>query len=139
MDPRFDELKRQLLEINDLSSAAALLRWDQTTYMPPGGADARGRQLALLSRLAHERLTDPAMGRLLERLEREAGDLAYDSDDAALLRVTRREYDQAVRVPARVRRGDQPARRGHATRRGPRRGRRTTSRGCGRCSRRRST
>ena len=29
--------------------------WDQATYMPKGGAAARGRQAARLSRLAHER------------------------------------------------------------------------------------
>jgi len=101
MDQRFDELKRRLLEINDLTSAAALLRWDQTTYMPAGGAPARARQLATLERLAHEQLTAAETARLLERLERESGSLPYDSDEAALLRVTRRLYDQAVRVPAR--------------------------------------
>src|SRR6185295_10030448 len=73
---------------------------DQATYMPSGGAPARGRQLALLSRLAHERLADPAIGRLLDTLEPCARTLPYDSDEAALLRITRREYDQAVKVPA---------------------------------------
>ena len=66
MSPTLDRLKIRLLEANDLSSAASLLRWDQTTYMPPGGAEARGRQLATLSRLAHETFTDAETGRLLE-------------------------------------------------------------------------
>ena len=99
MNPQLHELKSRLIEINDLNSAAALLRWDQTTYMPAGGAEARGRQLATLGSLAHAKFTDPAIGRLLDRLERETAALAYDSDDAALLRVTRREYDRAVRLP----------------------------------------
>jgi len=99
MEP-LDELRHRLLEVNDLQSAGALLRWDQATYMPPQGTEARGRQLATLSRLAHEKFTDPALGQLLDRLERGTGPAAYDSDDAALLRVTRREYEQAVRVPA---------------------------------------
>ena len=47
------ELKIHLMEINDLGSAASILHWDQTTYMPPGGAAARGRQLAT-SRLAEK-------------------------------------------------------------------------------------
>jgi len=95
-----DELKARLLEVNDLGSAAALLRWDQATYMPPGGAEARGRQTATLGRLAHEKFTDAALGRLLDELERETRDLPYDSDEASLVRVTRREYDRAVKVPA---------------------------------------
>jgi carboxypeptidase Taq len=99
MKATLDELKQRLLEVNDLNSAASLLRWDQQTYMPAGGAPARGRQLATLSRLAHERFADAETGRLLDRAARETGTLAYDSDDAALLRVTRREFDLAVRVP----------------------------------------
>ena len=94
------ELKQVLFEVYDLKHAAALLSWDQTTYMPPGGAPARGRQMALLSRLAHERFTDAAVGRLIDAAEKETASLPYDSDDAALVRVTRREFEQSVRLPA---------------------------------------
>lgn len=93
-------LKLRLLEVDDLNHATALLRWDQATYMPPGGAPARGRQMATLSRLAHDRFTDAEVGRLLERAEKESATLEYDSDDAALLRLTRRNYEQAVRMPS---------------------------------------
>jgi carboxypeptidase Taq len=94
-----DELKARLLEANDLGAAAAVLHWDQATYMPSGGAEARGRQMATLGRLAHEKFTDPAVGRLLDQLERETAGLPPDSDEAALVRVTRREYERALRVP----------------------------------------
>src|SRR5262249_11035982 len=84
------DLKRRLAEIYDLSSASAVLGWDEATYMPKGGAPARGRQSALLRRLAHERFVDPALGRLLDRLEPEADRLA--PADASLVRVARRDY-----------------------------------------------
>ncbi len=100
MNDALQQLKQRLFEVYDLNMSTALLRWDQTTYMPIGGAAARGRQLSLLSRLAHERFSDPAVGRLLDTLEPWAKTKGYDSDDAALIRVTRREYDQAVKVPA---------------------------------------
>ena len=100
MKESLEELRRRLIEVNDLQSAGALLRWDQATYMPSGGAPARGRQLATLSGLAHQKFTDPAVGRLLDALERDTASLPYDSDDAALIRVTRRDYEQAVKVPA---------------------------------------
>jgi carboxypeptidase Taq len=77
-----------------------VLGWDQATYMPPGGAAARARQGSLLSRLAHERFTDPALGRLLEQLQPYADGLPQDSDDARLVRVARRDYEKAVMVPA---------------------------------------
>ncbi|MCZ7667784.1 MAG: hypothetical protein M5U34_11490 [Chloroflexi bacterium] len=56
MEKKLQELKTRFTEINDLEGAAALLNWDQSTYMPPGGAAARGRQMATLSRLAHEKI-----------------------------------------------------------------------------------
>jgi len=102
MEKQLTELKNRLREVADLNGAQALLSWDQSTYMPPGGAAARGRQLALLSRLAHERFIDPAVGRLLDGLQPWAETLPYDSDDASLVRVTRREYEKAVRIPAQL-------------------------------------
>jgi carboxypeptidase Taq len=99
MEKKLEQLKQRLLEINDLNSAAALLNWDQSTYMPPGGAAARGRQMATLGRLAHEKFTDPEIGRLLDSLAGYADSLPYDSDEASLIRVTRKEYDKATRVP----------------------------------------
>ncbi len=99
MEKKLAELKTRLAEIEDLGSVNALLNWDQSTYMPPGGAAARGRQSALVGQLAHERQTDPALGRLLDDLRAYGEGLPYDSDDAALIRVARRNFDQAVLIP----------------------------------------
>src|SRR5690242_8178256 len=92
------DLKRRLAEIYDLNSAGAVLGWDEATYMPAGGAPARGRQSALLRRLAHERFVDSALGRALDRLEPQAEKLA--GVDASLIRVVRREYEKSAKVPA---------------------------------------
>jgi len=97
---KLNELKARLLEVNDLESAAALLSWDQTTYMPPGGAVARGRQLATLGRLAHDKFTDPTIGKLLDALHSYAESQPYDSFDASLIRVARRDYERAIKVPS---------------------------------------
>ena len=99
MEKRLAELKLRLREISDLESAGALLAWDQSTYMPPGGATARGRQMATVSRIAHQKLIDPALGRLLDELRPYEESLPYDGDDASLIRVTRRDYERAIRVP----------------------------------------
>lgn len=100
MDAKLNELKTRLAEIHDLQAAAAVLGWDQQTYMPPGGAPARGRQLSTLARLAHEKFTDSAIGHLLDDLASFGASLEYDSDDASLLRVVRKDYEKAVRLPA---------------------------------------
>ena len=94
------ELKRRLLEISDLRAANSVLGWDQATYMPAGGAPARARQGATLSRLAHEKSVDPALGKLLDGLVPYAENLPYDSDEASLIRVARRDFEDAVKVPA---------------------------------------
>lgn len=99
MEEKLQQLTARLAEINDLEAAASLLAWDQSTYMPPGGGAARARQIATLQRLAHEQLTDPAVGRLLDQLQPYAEQLPYDADHAALVRVTRREYEQAIKLP----------------------------------------
>ena len=94
-----NDLKLRLREVQDLGAAASVLHWDQTTYMPPGGVKARGRQLALLSRIGHARATDPEIGRLLDRLTAYASSLPSDHDDAALCRVARRDFERSVRIP----------------------------------------
>jgi carboxypeptidase Taq len=99
-EARLAEVRRRLLEIGDIGGAAAVLGWDQATYMPKGGAAARARQGATLSRLAHEKFTDPALGKLLDDLAAHAEKLPYDSDDASLVRVVRRDYAKATKVPS---------------------------------------
>lgn len=54
--------------IADIKYAAAVLQWDQETYLPPKGANARGRQLATLSEMAHEMFTGEDTGSLLQDL-----------------------------------------------------------------------
>ncbi len=88
-----------LAEVDDLRRAAAVLSWDQQTYMPPGGAQARADQLATLERLAHQRLSQPEVGELLERLAEETTALDPESPPARLLAVARREYQRATKVP----------------------------------------
>ncbi|MBN1947889.1 MAG: carboxypeptidase M32 [Bradymonadales bacterium] len=97
---RMNRLKDRLREIGDLQGAVAVLGWDQATYMPSAGAAGRGRQLALISRIEHERATDPELGKLLEDLLPTVLDLPPESMEKALVEVAWRDYIRAVRVPA---------------------------------------
>jgi carboxypeptidase Taq len=99
MQPNLDKLKSILAEVSDLQNTAALLSWDQQTYMPPGGAEARGEQLGTVNRLAHEKFTSSEVGRLLEELEGQKDQMDPDSDEARLIKVTAREYEKKTRVP----------------------------------------
>ncbi len=103
MSDDLTSLRERLAEIADLSRAAGVLGWDQRVCMPPGGTEARAEALATLSRIAHERFTDPEIGRLLDRLADRGESLPYDSDGASLIRVTRRDWEKARRVPSELR------------------------------------
>jgi carboxypeptidase Taq len=100
MPDALSDLRDHLAPIEDLKAAAAVLAWDQETFMPDGGAEARAQQLSTLQSMAHERFASEETGTLLDRA---ADALDTDDpldDDTALVRVTRRDYERARRVPA---------------------------------------
>ncbi len=98
MRSRYDQLRRKLAQISDLGRARALLAWDERTKMPAAGGAARAEQLATLARVRHERATDPALGELLYELERSTADSDPDSDESAMVRMARRDFEKATRI-----------------------------------------
>ncbi len=93
-----EKLRKKLATVSDLGSAGALLAWDQQTYMPRGGVEARAESMATLSRLAHEHFVDAETGGLLDA----AGDLDPETEDGALVRRARRDYERSTRLPSRL-------------------------------------
>jgi carboxypeptidase Taq len=98
-----DQLRSRLAELSDLGSAGAVLAWDQQVMMPPAGSPARAEQLATLGRVMHEKFTSPEMEALLEELAGVEQEYPYDSFEASLVRVTRRDLAKARKVPADLR------------------------------------
>ena len=64
------------------------------------GLHARARQSATLSRLAHEKSVDPALGDLLDALAPYGAGLPYESDEASLIRIARRDFEKAIKLPS---------------------------------------
>ena len=100
MSEKFSKLKTLIAEVADLSMAQALLEWDQQTYMPAGGAEARGHQLATLGTLTHQKFTSEEIGKLIDDLKAKFSDADPDSDDARYLKVLSKDYDQATKIPS---------------------------------------
>jgi carboxypeptidase Taq len=100
MGEHIDQLRELLGVVSDIRHAAAVLGWDQQTYMPPGGAGSRAMQLATLSRLAHEHFVSDDLQAALERAKSEVANLDPDSNDARLVKVTERELKKRKKVPA---------------------------------------
>ena len=99
MSEKLEQLKERLGEVSDIGRAASVLGWDQQVNMPPAGAEARGWQLATLSKIAQEKFIADEVGQLLEDLKQEFAGADPNSDEAAMIRVAARNYDKAKRVP----------------------------------------
>ncbi len=99
MSRRLDELKERMAQLSDLRHLASLANWDQQTMMPPRGGAGRAESLATLERISHELFVADETGRLLEGAASELNGAEPSSDDACLVRLTRRRWEKARRVP----------------------------------------
>lgn len=86
---------QQTQKAADLYNASAVLQWDQETYMPPKGAEARGRQLATLASTAHSWLTSDEYGALLKDL---AGVENLGDEEAANVRLSLEDYEKGRKL-----------------------------------------
>ena len=93
-------LKSALGRVKDIESAAHILEWDQETYMPSGAAEARAHQIATLRQLAHEHFTSEEMGDLILEAEQSINGASPLDTEAAIVRVTKRDYEKAKKLPA---------------------------------------
>ena len=96
MADAYAQLETRFHRIANINHAVAVLQWDMAAMMPGGGAEARSEQMATLRVIAHELLTDPAIGALLE------GASEADAWRSANLREMRRQYVHATALPARL-------------------------------------
>jgi carboxypeptidase Taq len=96
MNTSFQSLLEFSRDLYALRSAVGVLSWDQETYMPAKGGEGRARSMAALSRVMHQRFSDP---RLLETLEACAAADGLPEEDRAVVRELRRDRDKAVKVP----------------------------------------
>jgi carboxypeptidase Taq len=83
MNAAYDRLKARFARIATLGEAQAMLHWDASAMMPPGGAAARGEQLAALAGLAHDLLTAPEVA---DDLATAAATGEWDAPNLALMR-----------------------------------------------------
>lgn len=91
------QYKETLQKIADLKYASAVLQWDQETYLPPKGNDARGRQIATLSELAHEQFTDEKTGALLNELVQ---DHALSNKEKRNAELSMEDYNKSKKLPS---------------------------------------
>jgi carboxypeptidase Taq len=91
----YARLVDRFTRIATIGEAGAMLGWDAAAMMPPGGADARGDQLAVLAGVAHGMLVAPEVADDLAAAEEQA-----DAWHAANLRLMRHDHTRATAIPA---------------------------------------
>ncbi|WP_367874082.1 carboxypeptidase M32 [Luteolibacter sp. Populi] len=92
MSTALDRLRAMARERAMVSSAAAVIGWDQETYLPDKGHAWRAEQLGWLSERGHELGISAAWGDALAEAESAA-------DSPALLAAMRRDFDRATKLP----------------------------------------
>jgi carboxypeptidase Taq len=85
--------------VKDLGAVQSLLSWDQSVLMPPNGAGARGEAMATVGKLSHEIFIADETGELLDKLKSFEESLDPDSDEASIIRTTRRDYERRKIYP----------------------------------------
>ena len=98
MPDKYSQLVAHLSDLHNLNMACWILMWDQQVLMPPGGAAARAAQMATLSSLRHRMLASDKTARLIEEAAREIAGAPFDSDEASMVRVARRDYEAALKL-----------------------------------------
>ena len=96
---QYEQLRARMAELGHIHSTIAVLGWDQQCYMPAGGAEERAEQFSTLGKIAHEMFVSDETRRLLDGAEAEVAGLAGDTDEALTVRVVRRDFDKATKLP----------------------------------------
>ena len=95
----YERLREACGIIRDLEHTAALLDWDQQTFMPVNAEPDRVAQLTTIAGIIHEKKTAPDFAGLLEKAAAECRGLPDDSVPACLIRRLRRDFEKQTKVP----------------------------------------
>jgi carboxypeptidase Taq len=102
IDSAYRELLAKTMDTIVLSTAEGIIHWDMETYMPPGAVEQRSQQLALLSRVHHQLGTDPQIGKLLDTIQKNAGDQALGQVEKRNLYLIGKTYREQTALPEKL-------------------------------------
>jgi carboxypeptidase Taq len=94
---KYEVYKNKLQEIADIKFSAAVLQWDQETYLPRKGNEIRGRQISTLSEFAHKEFTTDNMGNLLNEL---LSVPSLNDNQRRNVELSKEDYERSKKLPA---------------------------------------
>ena len=88
----YNDLLERLREITHLNHASAVLNYDRQVFMPQAdnSQSSRGKQLAVLATIAHEKATDPVIGKLIDEASADLTELLKTSAEDEALTTAKR-------------------------------------------------
>jgi len=98
MKESLDFIYKEQKELSHFGGIAALLGWDQMTYMPQKGSEERAEQLCMISRLAHERVISDEFYNHLKKLD-EMSNTLTEKDRIIVIKL-KEDVEKARKVPS---------------------------------------
>ncbi len=100
MKERYDILLEKTKEIQVIGQIAMLLGWDTEVMMPKGGVIQRSEQQAFIAKLAHGKLTDSEIGKLLKEIQEHPDYDKLSDIEKRNIYLIQREYDRQTKLPS---------------------------------------
>jgi len=100
MKDSLDFIYREQKELSTFSGIAALLGWDQMTYMPSMGAVERSEQCGLISRLAHDKFTSDTLYNHVKKLSKEENFETLKENHKAVVKRLEKDIEKSRKVPS---------------------------------------
>lgn len=100
MKESLDFIYKEQKELSVIGGIAALLGWDQMTYMPAKGTSERSEQSALISCLAHGKFTSDALFNHVKKLNKEENFVTLKEKDKAVVKRLERDIEKSRKVPS---------------------------------------
>ena len=99
MKEKYEQLLSIFRELQIIEQISMLLGWDNQVVMPPKGVEQRGDQMAFISKLQHERATDPQIGELLREIKESSEYENFTYEEKRNIYLMQREYDRVTKIP----------------------------------------
>lgn len=98
MKESLDFIYKEQKELSVYGGIAALLGWDQMTYMPPMGAGDRSEQTALISKITHEKVISNEFWNHIQILSKNFDNLS--EKDKIVVKRLKKDVEKSRKIPS---------------------------------------
>jgi carboxypeptidase Taq len=100
MKESIDFIYKEQKELSTFGGIAALLGWDQMTYMPQMGAIDRSEHSSLISRLSHEKVVSDKLWNHIENLTKSENFEKLNSKNKIVVNRLKKDVEKARKIPS---------------------------------------